>query len=135
MNELYAAIGRRIRTARTARGLTQAALAEAVAVEEPTIRALESGRRGPSIETLLSLARALDLHAGVLLDDAPPAVGDDEAARIVASLSPSWRAFALRTLRDLKQLTSSSSPASPSARSARERRTGPSSPRRRRRPG
>jgi transcriptional regulator with XRE-family HTH domain len=107
VNELYAAIGRRIRTARTARDLTQAALAEAAAVEEPTIRALEAGRRGPSIETLIAVAKALDVHAGVLLDDAPPAQGDDEAARIVAALSPSWRAFALRTLRDLKHLSTS----------------------------
>ncbi len=107
MNELYAAIGRRIRATRHARGLTQAALAEAVDVEEPTIRALEAGRRGPSIETLVAVARALDVHAGVLLDDAPPAQGDDEAARIVAGLSPSWRSFALRTLRDLKALTAS----------------------------
>lgn len=59
-NELDAAIGRRIHAGRTARGLTQAALAEAVAVQEPTIRALEAGRHGPSIETLLSLARILD---------------------------------------------------------------------------
>jgi transcriptional regulator with XRE-family HTH domain len=112
VNELYAAIGRRIRAARTARGLTQAALAEATAVEEPTIRALEAGRRGPSIETLVAVAHALDVHAGVLLDDAPPAHGDDEAARIVAALSPAWRAFALRTLRDLKHLTTAKKTAS-----------------------
>jgi transcriptional regulator with XRE-family HTH domain len=110
VNELYVAIGRRIRDARTARGLTQAALAEAAQLEEPTIRALEAARRGPSVETLVALAHALDVHAGVLLDDAPPAQGDDEAARIVATLSPSWRAFALRTLRDLKRLSTSKAP-------------------------
>ncbi len=117
MNELYEAIGRRIRTARNARGLTQAVLAEAASVEEPTIRAIEAGRRGPSVETLVAIARALDVHAGILLDDAPPATGDDEAARIVAALSPSWRAFALRTLRDLKKL--SPSPPSPTRQTRR----------------
>jgi transcriptional regulator with XRE-family HTH domain len=121
VNELYASIGRRIRAALTARGLTQAALADAVAVEAPTIRDLKAGRCGPSTETLLSLARALDRNEGVLLDAAPSATGDDEAARIVSSLSPSWRAFALRTLRDLKRLKAS--PSSPPGSTRRHRPT------------
>lgn len=53
---------------RKKRGLSQAALAELVGVEQPTIQRWEKGKREPDLENLKSLATALGVTPGSLLD-------------------------------------------------------------------
>lgn len=53
---------------RKKRGLSQAALAELVGVEQPTIQRWEKGKREPDLDNLKSLATALGVTPGSLLD-------------------------------------------------------------------
>lgn len=50
----------RLRDLRTARGLTQAALAEMVGVSRKTVNTVENGVFTPSVTLALKLARALE---------------------------------------------------------------------------
>lgn len=52
----------RIREVRTERGMTQAALAEAVGVTRQTLLAIEAGKYSPSLELAFQLARALEVR-------------------------------------------------------------------------
>lgn len=58
----------RLAVLRKQKGLTQAALAEIVGVEQPTIQRWEKGKREPELGQLLALARALDIEPGALID-------------------------------------------------------------------
>ncbi|MFH8977092.1 helix-turn-helix domain-containing protein [Streptomyces sp. NPDC017890] len=74
MSEVLDAAGPRLRKLRRERGMTLADIAELTGVSESTLSRLESGRRRPSLELLLPLARAYD----VPLDDlvGAPRTGD-----------------------------------------------------------
>ncbi|MEC3895957.1 XRE family transcriptional regulator [Nocardiopsis sp. LDBS1602] len=67
-------VGSRLRALRRARGITLADLAVTIGVSESTLSRLESGRRRPTLELLLPLARTYD----VPLDDlvGAPRTGD-----------------------------------------------------------
>lgn len=54
-----------VREARTARGLTQKALGEALEVSRQTINAIETGRYQPSLPLAFRMAR----HFGVTIED------------------------------------------------------------------
>jgi transcriptional regulator with XRE-family HTH domain len=60
-------LGGRIRTHRTAAGLTPAHLARAAATDEETLAAIEAGRCDPDYLILLRIARALGVAIGALL--------------------------------------------------------------------
>jgi transcriptional regulator with XRE-family HTH domain len=101
---LAGAIGRRVRQARSRLELTQAELAERLRLEESTVRSIEAGRRGVSVETLLRLADALHVPPGALLEDegGSKLPVETEAARIVHDLGDQgWQTTALRMLREL----------------------------------
>jgi transcriptional regulator with XRE-family HTH domain len=72
------AVGPRLRRLRDRRGFTLAVLAERTGVSVSTLSRLEAGRRRPTLEQLLPLARAY----GVTLDDlvGAPATGDPRIA-------------------------------------------------------
>lgn len=53
---------------RKQRGLTQAALAEKVGVEQPTIQRWEKGKREPELSQLFALAAALGVEPSALID-------------------------------------------------------------------
>lgn len=53
---------------RKQRGYTQATLAEAMGVEQPTIQRWEKGKREPNIGQLIELARVLRVEPGTLID-------------------------------------------------------------------
>ena len=53
-------VGRLLREARLAAGLTQAGLAARTEVPQPNISAYESGRRSPTVRTLVRLLGACD---------------------------------------------------------------------------
>jgi XRE family transcriptional regulator, aerobic/anaerobic benzoate catabolism transcriptional regulator len=91
------ALGRRVRAAREQRGLARKALAQAAAVSERYLAALEAGEGNASVILLRRVAAALDLRLADLLDeDAPPE--QRQLRRLLASLPPPRLAEALRRL-------------------------------------
>jgi len=76
----YTPLGRNLKRARIAAGLTQEAVAEVVGVSPVFVQKLEAGDKAPSIGVLLTLCKALsstpnDLLQGVasrLLTKVPP---------------------------------------------------------------
>ncbi|GAB7192269.1 XRE family transcriptional regulator [Kineococcus sp. NUM-3379] len=74
LDGVLAAVGPRLRRARTRRGLTLAAVSAATGTSVSTLSRLESGARRPALELLLPLARTY----GVSLDElvGAPAVDD-----------------------------------------------------------
>jgi len=63
----YIDLGRRIRKQRTQRGWTQETLAERVNVSTSFVGHVERGSRKASLETLVSMANALDVSVDYLL--------------------------------------------------------------------
>lgn len=74
LHEVLAGVGPRLRSLRHARTFTLAQLAETTGISLSTLSRLESGRRKPTLELLLPLAKAY----GVPLDElvGAPATGD-----------------------------------------------------------
>lgn len=68
------AVGPRLRAMRTARGVTLAQLADDTGISVSTLSRLESGRRRPTLELLLPLARAHQVPLDELVD--APETGD-----------------------------------------------------------
>ena len=100
--ELLTRIGARIRQARNARGITQAALAEACSIQSETVSRVENGSVSADISTLVAIAAALRLDLDkITCVEKPAAVRDDEAADLVALLAPDQRAALLVFLRTL----------------------------------
>lgn len=67
------ALGENLRSQRLAAGLTQVALAKRSGVSLRTLQDVEKGK-GTTVSTVYSLADALDLAAGDLLDPSPTEV-------------------------------------------------------------
>jgi transcriptional regulator with XRE-family HTH domain len=92
MGEIRVRLGTAIRDARRDRGWSQAVLAVAAGVSQPLISAIESGTVGASIESISSVARALE--ADLSIEMRPPRVigradqGDPAHSRCVAAY---WR--------------------------------------------
>ena len=63
------AIGRRIKTARERKRLTQEQLAEQVDLSPMHVSVIERGVKLPKLETLINIANVLDVSADVLLQD------------------------------------------------------------------
>lgn len=74
MDDILAAVGPRLRGHREDRGRTLADVADATGISTSTLSRLESGRRRPTLELLLPLARAY----GVTIDElvGAPETGD-----------------------------------------------------------
>lgn len=60
-------LGRNVRRLRTARGMKQGDLADKLGMYQPDISDIETGRRWPSQDTLVSLAKALRVTVSQLL--------------------------------------------------------------------
>ncbi|MFT3925646.1 MAG: substrate-binding domain-containing protein [Myxococcales bacterium] len=97
----------RVRTLREARGLTQAALCEAVQISRQTLSAIEAGRSEPSVAIALGLARVLgapveevfSLEGSRVVEaelegEAPQASGGSERV-LLASIQGRWVAHRL----------------------------------------
>ncbi|MEN9752058.1 MAG: hypothetical protein RLZZ600_1105, partial [Actinomycetota bacterium] len=59
--------GHRVRSARSARGLTQNELADIAGVDRKTISRIENSRFSPSLANVLAIAHALEIEARDLL--------------------------------------------------------------------
>lgn len=66
----YSALGERIRRERTHTGFTQAALARAVEVSQPTISDIESGQQRASVYLLALICEELECDLGHLVAEA-----------------------------------------------------------------
>ena len=60
-------IGKNIRGVRQTKGLTLAEVAQRTGIAEPNLSRLEHGKHSPSIDTLKTVAKALDVRTAVLL--------------------------------------------------------------------
>jgi transcriptional regulator with XRE-family HTH domain len=105
-DDLLAKLGIRVRELRTARGLTQAALAERAGFRSSYFSHLENGLKGASIETLAAIAAALgvtlsELFVGV---DQPAPSDFDRLATALAGQSPARQRIVLGILADALRL-------------------------------
>ena len=73
-DELLAAIGPRLKALRSERGLTLAEVARHTGISVSTLSRLETGRRRPTLELLLPLARVHQVPLDELVD--APKTGD-----------------------------------------------------------
>ena len=84
------AIGKRIKSAREKKGLTQEQLAEQVNLSPMHISVIERGNKLPRLETLINIANVLDVSADILLQDVANnqiKLHTSEASNLIAQLS------------------------------------------------
>jgi transcriptional regulator with XRE-family HTH domain len=98
-------IGHQLKAARLRAGLSQEALASAAGMRVATISRAENGAE-PRLGTVLSLASALNLSPGVLIDGVVPVEADlasDEVVlvQLFRGLEGRWQRLALELLRGL----------------------------------
>ena len=74
VDDVLEAVGPRLRSLRTDRGMTLGALSRTTGISVSTLSRLESGQRKPTLELLLPLARAYQVALDELVDT--PAAGD-----------------------------------------------------------
>jgi transcriptional regulator with XRE-family HTH domain len=72
VDEVLAAVGPRLRAIRRQRGETLASLAATTGISVSTLSRLESGQRRPTLELLLTLAKAYQVPLDELVDSPPP---------------------------------------------------------------
>ena len=105
--ELLREVGKRVAAARAARGYTQERLAELVGIEPVTLSRWETGHRALSLSTLATIADALGVSLGDLLDvqtELPtPDYGPEELEllRGFGTLTDGRRDLVLRLVREL----------------------------------
>ncbi|MCI9056453.1 MAG: helix-turn-helix transcriptional regulator [Oscillospiraceae bacterium] len=102
----YAAVGAKIRGFRRRNGLSQAELSELVGCCPAYISHIERGKKIMSMETLVSLANALQVSTDELLADSleyPPAAFHHAFAPVVADCSAYERQFLLRVISEIKR--------------------------------
>jgi transcriptional regulator with XRE-family HTH domain len=96
------AIGRRIKTARERKRLTQEQLAELIDLSPMHISVIERGVKPPKLETLVNIANVLDVSADNLLQDVvhnQEKVVSSEAFRLMSQLSKADQRKVLSALR------------------------------------
>jgi transcriptional regulator with XRE-family HTH domain len=96
------AIGRRIKTARERKRLTQEQLAELIDLSPMHISVIERGVKPPKLETLVNIANVLDVSADNLLQDVvhnQEKVVSSEAFRLMSQLSKADQRRVLAALR------------------------------------
>ena len=77
-------IGRRLKTLREERGLTQVELAKKLGMRQSNISAIETGVRGATLHQIIRFARALEVSTDrILLDDKAPARGTRISRRLM----------------------------------------------------
>jgi len=69
VTKLLRQLGKRLRTLREERGLTQEAAADLAQLDSKHLQDMEYGRTNPTIASLAGLAQAYDVSLSVLLED------------------------------------------------------------------
>lgn len=97
-------LGMRVREVRKKRQLSQEKLAEKVGVDPKQISRIEGGKSAPSLDTLESLARSLQVEMKDLLDFqhliAEESI-EDQALRLLLLMDDQTKRVAIRLLRTL----------------------------------
>lgn len=106
MPDTYALLGRRIRSERKARNLTQQELADAAGMDTTHLSRIESGKAVPSINVVKKLSDVLGLPIATLFADIPTSkVPDhgwaDKMGSMVKEMSPKQRSKILRILKSI----------------------------------
>jgi transcriptional regulator with XRE-family HTH domain len=97
-----ARLGARLRAQREAVGLTQAALAEKAGVTSNYVGVLERGLKLPTLDTLIVLAKALDVNPAELLGDLRTKDGwVDDMLAVAEAIPESRRPMALAVLKTI----------------------------------
>ena len=102
------AIGKRIKSAREKKGLTQEQLAEQVNLSPMHISVIERGNKLPRLETLINIANVLDVSADILLQDVVNnqiKLHTSEASNLIAQLSREDQRRVLAALHSFVELT------------------------------
>jgi transcriptional regulator with XRE-family HTH domain len=101
--KLRKALGARAKQIRLSKSLSPSDVAERMNLDESAVRAIEAGRRGLSLETLIALATTLGCEPGELLGDkGSPAVPLGEIARQADGLSAEWQTLVLEIIRGIR---------------------------------
>lgn len=96
---IYTEIGKRVAAARTAAGMTQLALAEALSLSRTSVTNIESGRQKLLVHTLLQLAAILQIDVMELLPRVESNASHWERAPSLEKLGEAERAFIEKTLK------------------------------------
>ena len=102
MDELLASIGKRIRTAREALGLSQEEVAARARLNTSYLSQIERGRKSPSLEVLVRIAGAVNLSLPDLFADrgvTTTALGEREVASLLEQVPDDRRADLLGVIR------------------------------------
>ena len=95
-----ARLGARLRAQREARGYTQATLAEKIGVSPNYFGVLERGLKLPTLDTLVLLAKVLEMSPAELLVDVRPSdPWLDDVLAVASSIPEPRRGLALAVLR------------------------------------
>ena len=98
-------IGKRIKAAREAAGMTQEELAEVLDMSTTHISVLERGVKPPKLETLIRIANVLQVSADTLLQDVVTYSAVGVANDVVRSISDMPEKERTRIINAIKALT------------------------------
>ena len=102
----YIAIGLRIRRLRKQKLWTQETLSEKAEIAPDFLCRIESGKKHPSLRTILSIANALDTTVDCLLGDTPnkniPALGIEEKS-LLSGCTEKQKRFMLTIFHNMKE--------------------------------
>ena len=93
-----ASAGSRIRRARKAAGLTQIKLAEIVGMHENNLSEIERGKRGMSLDCLMTFSRVLNIGTDYILFGESGGAVDTPAQKLLADLDPKQREYVEKIL-------------------------------------
>ena len=102
------AVGRRIKTARERKKLTQEQLAEMVSLSPMHVSVIERGVKLPKLETLINIANILDVSADELLQDVvnnQVKLCSSEASELISQLPMEDQRRVLAALRSFVEST------------------------------
>lgn len=104
METLYAEMGGRMRSVRTALRMTQAQVAEAAGIDPSFYGQVERGANIPSLKTFLAIARVLGVEPSFLLADRSrrgTRLYERTIERLVEGLDPKRRRLVLGMVSDM----------------------------------
>ncbi len=97
----YSRIGKKITEVREDRNLSQERLATKAHISKAFICQVEKGQKKPRLETLVSIAEALDTTVDTLLGNASRNARYDEIAKILADCNAAELRFVTKVLREI----------------------------------
>ncbi len=103
----YVLLGRKIQRLRSERRISQMEFAEMIATSSTFVSRLERGLKGPSLETLILIADALDVSLDVLLAEnriEPRSGHSSEYADLIEKCTPYEQFILLQSGRDLRRI-------------------------------